>query len=334
MRVLIAGLAGASLGTEIIKSLSAASQYEVFGCDISPLAYGLFSDRLKESFVVDKENYIDSIIEACNNRGINFVIPGGEQPMVLLGKNDKKLKLAGIQLVGNTPEIIELFSDKHRTFQFLREIGVLIPATTTVEGPQDLKNQKFPCIVKPSSGTGGSDSVFLATSEEECLLYVELLKRNNRMAIVQEYIDVNEGEFTIGVLSDTEGMVIGSVAMQRMFNSKLSISYRGEKGLISSGYSQGLIADFSSVRQQAELIAVKAESKGPLNIQGRLRNGVLIPFEINPRFSASTYLRTMAGFNEVHLFLQYLNGARHNGGFALKEGYYLRSFEEQFVPKS
>lgn len=335
MKVLVAGLAGASLGTEIIKCLSVAGNYEIYGCDISSLAYGLYSKKLEKSFIADRDNYIDSIIGICKENGIRFIVPGGEQPMVLLSAAHEKISANDLILLSNSAAIVELFSDKKKTFDFLGAHGFPIPRTISIPKGDfaAIEQMSFPCIVKPSSGTGGSDSVFLATSKEECVLYVELLQRNDRTVIIQEYIDLDEGEFTIGVLSDTNASIISSVAMQRVFNSKLSVSYRGKKGLISSGYSQGLIADFPEIRKQAELIAIAAESKGPLNIQGRIKNGKLIPFEINPRFSASTYLRAMAGVNELHLFLQHLTHSEIKFEIKVKEGYYMRSFEEAYIEK-
>jgi carbamoyl-phosphate synthase large subunit len=332
IKVLIAGLAGASLGTEILKCLSRFDKYEVYGCDIAPLAYGLYSEKLVGSFVADKNNYVQSVINICLQNDIRFLIPGGEQPMVVLGEKNASLQENNIVLVANSPEIIALFSNKEKTFGFLKSIGVPTPLTIRVNGRNDLKEIGFPCIVKPSLGTGGSDSVFLASNMEECILYVELLISNNREVIVQEYIDVEEGEFTIGVLSDTHSNIIGSMAMKRVFNSKLSVAYRGAKGLISSGYSQGLIADFPDIRKQAEHIAKASGSKGPFNIQGRVKDGILIPFEINPRFSASTYLRTMAGFNEIDYFLNHLLKEESVFNGNIKEGYYLRSFDEIFIP--
>ena len=301
MRVMIAGLAGASLGTEIVKCLEATGQYDIFGCDISPLAYGMYSMKINQSFVVDIATYIDSIIGICKQNNIQFLVPGGEQPMVLLAASYSRIKESGINLVCNTNEIVKLFSDKKATFEFLRENGFSIPKTISIEnGDISIIDEiSFPCIVKPSSGTGGSDSVFLATSKDECVLYSELLMRNNRPVLIQEYIDLDEGEFTIGVLSDTNSNIISSVAMQRIFNSKLSVSYKGKKGLISSGYSQGLISDFPELRRQAEAIAIAADSRGPLNIQGRVKNGILIPFEINPRFSSTVLFRHLLGFKDV-----------------------------------
>ena len=39
LKVMIAGVGGASLGTEILKSLKITNRYDIFGCDISPTAY-------------------------------------------------------------------------------------------------------------------------------------------------------------------------------------------------------------------------------------------------------------------------------------------------------
>ena len=74
-------------------------------------------------------------------------------------------------------------------------------------------------------------------------------------------------------------------------------------------------------------------SRGPINIQARVRNGQLIPFEINPRFSASTYLRTRAGFTEVDVFLRSVIHGETPEKSAVVPGYYLRSLCETFVPK-
>ena len=48
VRVMIAGIGGASLGTEIRKSLTLAGGYEIYGCDVSKTAYGLYEDEFAE----------------------------------------------------------------------------------------------------------------------------------------------------------------------------------------------------------------------------------------------------------------------------------------------
>lgn len=331
-RILIAGIAGASLGTEVAKCLSETNKYIIYGCDIAKLAYGNFMPIFEKTFLINHDDYINSIIGYCIEYDIKYIIPGGEKPMQILADCEETLLLNGIVLVSNSTSVIGICSDKGKTFQKLADLGFSIPLTIEVYESSDLSGIQFPCIVKPTTGTGGSDSVFLAASKEECLLYAELLKRNGRRLIVQEYIPEDDGEYTIGVLSYSDKKIAGVIGMRRIFNSKLSIAYKGENGLISSGYSQGLIKRFPKLEEQAISIAKAFGSKGPMNIQGRVKDGVLYPFEINPRFSASTYLRAKAGFNEIDIYMDHLITGNEGHAYEIKEGHYLRSFEEAYVP--
>ena len=73
---------------------------------------------------------------------------------------------------------------------------------------------------------------------------------------------------------------------------------------ISSGISQGEIVIDNKLNQQCIEIAKKLGSTGPINIQCRYVDGVVYPFEINPRFSGTTYMRALAGVNEPDLFIR------------------------------
>lgn len=329
--VLVAGIGGASLGSEILKSLQHAGVYDVFGCDISPLAFGHYVEGLSGTFVPDRQAYAESVLDACVARGIRAVIPGAEEPLVLLAQAAPRFAKAGIAIAGNTPDVVAVCTDKGRLFERLVDLGLTVPRTVVVREGGELPDLPVPLIVKPAVGSGGSSFVFLASDLEEAAVQVRLILKNRAAAIVQEYVPLDEGEFTVGVLSNPDGTVAGSVALRRLLESKLSVSVRSAAGVISSGYSQGLIEDAPAVRAEAERIAVAVGSRGPMNIQGRVRRGVLLPFEINPRFSASTYLRTLAGFNEVHLFLEALLHGRRPERPPIREGYYLRSLTETYV---
>ncbi len=332
--VLVAGVGGASLGTEIIKCLSLAGRYTVYGCDISPLAFGHFQEGVEKSYSIDRQRYVDSILEICRRHEIKAVIPGGEEPMKLLGEAADRLNKEGISLAGNSAALIALCSDKNRLFEHLKQRDIPIPYSLSVANLDDLKDFPTPCIIKPATGTGGSRFVFLAADEQEARLYLRYVLENCESALVQEYIPLDEGEFTIGVLSLPDGQVYTSIALKRLFHAKLSVLMSTKTGLISSGYSQGLIDHFPDLCRQAEEIAKVIGSRGPINVQGRVRNGVLLPFEINPRFSASTYLRALAGVNEIDLFIQFLlYGRLPEERPQIKPGYYLRSLTERVVPK-
>lgn len=333
-RILVAGIGGASLGTEILKCLERVGRYAVFGCDISEFAYGHYQNGITRSFIVPREKYVESVLSLCEANHIRTVIPGGEEPLARLVEASAAFQGKGIHIAANHPDVIAICSDKGRLFERLWMLDLPAPWTSTVHKLEEFDNLQdvpFPCVIKPCTGTGGSQLVFLASDHDEARLYLHHLLRNRRAVLIQEYLPLDEGEFTVGVLSLPDKRVVGSVAMRRIFHNRLSISAQTKAGLISSGYSQGLIDHFPEVRAQTERMASLLGSTGPLNIQGRLRNGVLIPFEINPRFSASTYLRAMAGFDEVDLYLRRILFGEDAVPGPLRTGYYLRSFSEAYV---
>ena len=331
---MIAGIGGASLGTEIGKCLALSRKYEIYGCDISPIAFGLYEKNFKQTFYINQKDYIAEVLKVCQKTGSKWLIPGGEQPNELLGAAAKFFYQEGVTVLTNDSEIIGLFSDKEATFKKLLECGIDIPKTRELNCASDLKFVGLPCIVKPATGTGGSALVFFAVTADEALIYGEFIRRSGSVPIAQEYINDDEGEFTIGVLSLPDGRVAGSIALRRALNAKLSVAYRGRGGVVSSGYSQGFIDEFTDLRLQAERIAAFVNSKGPINIQGRVRNGILMPFEINPRFSASTYLRALAGFNEIDMLISYLISGDFPVIKAIKPGWYLRSLSEKYIAKA
>jgi len=333
IKVMIAGIGGASLGTEILKCLLLADKYVVYGCDISNLAYGHYQACFEKTFIVSREYYVDDIIRICRRERIYYIIPGAEEPMVLLNEARSELERDSIVLVGNSSDIIKTFSNKEAVFVQLRELGFCVPHTITVQQEGELGNASFPAIVKPSLESGGSSFVFLVQNMEEAKVYTNFLLVNGKRPIIQEYIPEHEGEFTVGVLSLPDSALVGSIALKRSFSNKLSIAAKMKEGIISSGYSQGLIDSFPDVKQVSEKIATAIGSKGPINVQGRVKNGVFMPFEINPRFSASTYLRAIAGFNEIDIFLCAITGREYCRPDKIQYGYYLRSFTEVFVNK-
>jgi len=332
IRVLIAGIGGASLGTELIKCLSLAGRYVMFGCDISPVAYGHYMPAVEQTFVVDRSEYVESVLRVCLTQEVQVLVPGAEEPMALLNEARPRFERNGIRVAGNSPELVRKLSDKASTFKLLMDLGFPVPRTLTAITREDLEGMVFPCVIKPTQGSGDSRFVFLALDAQEAAQYVSYLLRNGQTPLVQEYIGGAEGEFTIGVLHLPDGRLVGSIALRRLLESKLSYTFRGRAGVISSGYSQGLIDHFPDLCRTAERIATEAGSQGPLDIQGRVRGGVFLPFEINPRFSGSAYLRALAGFNQPDILLQHLVRGTPPPPISIRPGYYLRTLAECYVP--
>ena len=332
-RILIAGIGGASLGTEILKCLQLAGGYDAFGCDVSPLAFGHYGYHFESTALVRRETYVGDLLALCKRFSIDCIVPGGEEPTRLIANSLELFANAGVRVATNDLTLVSSMSNKVECFRILETLRFVVPATRAVQEPKDLKEFPMPCIVKPATGSGGSVFVFFAKDLAEASLYCSYLTNNGQIAMVQEYLPEHRGEFTVGVLSLADRRCAGVIALKRMFDSKLSISSRGNGFLISSGYSQGEIGAFPDVCAAAVDMATKLGSVGPLNIQGRINtHGEFVPFEINPRFSASTYLRALAGFNEVDYYLRSLLGHETPQALEIRPGFYLRSLTEVAVP--
>ncbi len=332
-RIAIAGIAGASLGTEIAKSLRLAGGYEIVGCDISGLAFGHYDANFDETVLVRRETYIPDLLEICTARKIDCLIAGGDEPAVLIGQHEHRFADIGVQLAQNDARLVATVSHKGRCFEALAELGFAIPQTRAIDSDDDLDDFPIPCVIKPATASGGSAGVFFARDGAEARLYAAYLRNNGKAVIAQSYLPETYGEFTVGVLSLRDGRCAGAIALQRSFQSKLSVSAKGDGFLISSGYSQGRIDAFPDLCAQAVAMATALGSTGPLNIQGRLlETGRFVPFEINPRFSASTYLRALAGFNEVDTYVKNLFGFEPSASLEVRPGWYLRTLAEVVVP--
>jgi carbamoyl-phosphate synthase large subunit len=332
--VLIAGIGGGSLGTEIAKSLRFAGGYHVIGCDPSPLAFGHYSDLCDKTVRVSLDRYIDHLVEISREEHVQAIVPGAEEPMKLITAATGRFSQEGIRLAMNSQDVVTRLADKERCFIELQRLGIAIPRTVAATEPTMLDRVPFPCVIKPSVESGGSSFVLFARNREEANLYATYLKGAGKRPIAQEYIAHTNGEFTVGVLSGPDGTVLGVIAMERAFPAKLSIAFKSHDVLISSGFSQGHFDQYPSICETARTIALAVGSVGPLNIQGRVdKAGRFLPFEINPRFSATTYLRALAGFNEVDHFIRRLMGEEARPLGLSRPGWYLRSLTEVVVPE-
>jgi len=337
LTVLIAGIGGGSLGLEIFKSLQYAGGYRLIGTDVSEKAYGLYEEGFQKTYLLQRAQgpeYALQLMDICSQEKVDTVAPGAEEVHRILSENRQLFEREGILLMLNSEEVVDLCSDKTETLKFLKEKGIPVPDTKEVLSEKDVKGfGKFPCVVKPATSAGGSNMVFVADNEEEAVFFVKYLMQRGFRASLQEYKNSRE-EYTVGVLSAPSGEIVGSIALKRSHEHKLSYVLKYDDMVISSGWSQGLIDDFSEVRQQAEHIARVLKSRWALNIQGRLDSQeVFYPFEINPRHSGTTYLRALAGFNEPHILLQRCLRGYSTSPQPLRKGYYLRSFIEKYVPK-
>ena len=314
--VLVTGVGGGGNGEQLVKALRmATTPYRIVGTDLTPeAAQQSGADVCLALPRANDPNYIDVLLETCEKEKVDVLLPGSEPELRLIAQHAARIRKHIKLLAVNDQTLIEICSDKFKTAEFLSGNGFVSPRSWLVSGTQELESiNNYPLIVKPTVG-GGSQNVYLIQGQDELRMICGFLLEYFESVLVQEYVGRVDQEFTVGVLFDGDGRLINSIALNRFILTSLSNRIRvpnrtGRTDLgpvlgISSGVSQGRVDDFPEVRAYCERVGLALGAKYAINVQCRLVDGQPMIFEINPRFSGTSSIRAMLGFNEPDLLIR------------------------------
>ncbi|HLG71804.1 MAG TPA: ATP-grasp domain-containing protein [Chloroflexota bacterium] len=342
---MVTGVGGGGHGMQIVKALRLGRQpYRIIGTDLSPVSFGrTLVDDLAVLPRADDPHYIPALLQLCLDKSVRVLFHGSEPELHAISRSRDHFEKAGIVLPLNPQQVIETCSDKVRLARTLEQLGFRIPRYIHATCLDDLSDfDYFPAVLKPSICGGGSADVYLAQSREELLAAALQLLTMHKEFIVQEYVGTPDSEYTVGVLTNADGAIVNSIAVHRMLGSALSTrlkapnrTERTELGpilMISSGVSQGYVDRFPEVTGPCERIASALGVRGTVNIQCRYVNGRVVTFEINPRFSGTTSVRALVGYNEPDMIIrERLLGQAPEPRFPYRSGYVLRELSEAFL---
>lgn len=343
--MIVTAVGGGGVGEQIVKALRLApTDYRIIGTDISPLTKGFTEVDYGEVVPPAKDpSFVDRLLEVCATHSARAVLCGSEAELKVLDHHRRRFEDREIFVPINPSYVLETCLDKVKTSEFLLANGFRSPEFRKIKTLTDLEGFSHnPAVVKPSIGGGGSANLFLAQTPEELEFLAGHMLTLYPEFIVQEYVGRPEMEFTVGVLTTMDGAILHSIAVRRHILGGLSNRIkqpnrtgRSELGpvlAISNGISQGDIGPFPEVTQACERIAAATGSRGPLNIQCRLVEGIPFVFEINPRFSGTTSLRAMVGFNEPDLLIrQHVLHEEIRPRFPYRCGTILRGLSESLI---
>lgn len=343
--VLISGIGGGSHGEQIMKALRLSDiRYYIVGCDVDPNSKGMV--EVDSAYLVpraDDPAFIERTLDICRKHDVKAVFHGSEAVMMRLSEEREKFAEEGIYLPVNPAHVLETCQDKVKTSLHLRAHGFNVPAFMEIQKKEDLnKFAHFPAVIKPSRFGGGSANVYIVQSPAELEMFGNYLLTNHSKFIIQEYVGTPDNEYTVGVLFGSDGMLINSIAVRRIINNAMSMSLRvknrtprsdlGEILVISSGISQGEVGKFPAVTSVCEEIARSLKPAAPVNIQCRLVGDNVFVFEINPRFSGTTSLRAMAGYNEPDILIRKeIRKEKIQTSFPYEERTIMRGLQEVIV---
>lgn len=345
--VLVTGVGGGSYGEQILKALRLARiPLRIFGGDVNRDSAGLQAvDRPYLLPPAKDPAYIDSVLELCRREGIRALFPGSDAELKAVSARRAGFAKQEVLVPINPEQVIDLCMDKLRTCEFLSARGFKVPSFRRIRSVGEAAAfDCLPAILKPSVGGGGSANVFLAQSKDEiCSMAAQLLAVHDEF-LIQAYVGTPASEYTVGVLSDMDGALIDSIGVRRQILSALSNRIKlpnrsGDAKLgpllaVSSGVSQGEIGPFREVAEPCERMAAAIGARGPLNVQCRLVDGEVYVMEINPRFSGTTSLRAMVGFNEPEILIRkHILKEQPRGPLPCRSGTIVRGLSETLISR-
>lgn len=345
INVLVTGASGGGVGEQIIKALKLSSlNLFIITTDVKINSKGL-SDGHKGYVVpfANDESYIQTILNLCDENDVKVVFPGSEAELTKLSQNREVFENRKILLPINSNKVIDICTDKTKTMIFLEENGFNFPKNITIKSSDDIKKIDFlPAVIKPSIGGGGSKDIMIAQTVEEVKLFSTYLLNMYDEFIVQEYVGTPDSEYTVGVLNSMDGEFINSIAIHKSIenalNNRIRIKNRtsrkdlGKNLVISSGISEGYVDKFPTITSECEKVVNKLGAKAAINVQCRFYNNKVYIFEINPRFSGTTSIRALMGYNEPEVLIRrHILNEKIEKDFSFKSGYVARGLNEILI---
>jgi carbamoyl-phosphate synthase large subunit len=263
-----------------------------------------------------ESNFINRIEEIIAQEGVMLLFVGTDVELSIFSRERKRLEdTYGVRIIVSPLHVIEIADDKWLTVQFLKKEGFPFPRSALAhdwDAIQTLVDTVgFPLFVKPRRG---ARSVGAKTIENQDTLNRFYSTQNDY--IIQELLPDDQGEYTVGCLV-ADGQCKSVVVLRRD---------------LRDGNTYRAYADTSGrFEEQMAVIAERLGVEGPCNFQFRIRGEEPAIFEINARFSGTTPVRAIFGFNEVDALLDYLVDGKPIPKVCIKEGAVFKTWSDIFV---
>ncbi len=220
-----------------------------------------------------------NVIEAEKPEGV-IVTLGGQTPINLA----KRLKAAGVPIMGTQPEAIDLAEDRDRFASLLDRLEIAYPPSSTAETIEEAKGVArrvgYPLLVRPSYVLGGR-GMAIVYNDEDLVTYMGRATQVSPDHPV--YLDAfleDAIELDVDALCDTKECYVGAV-----------LEHIEECG-IHSGDSACCFPPFSlsdkivaKIRETTRRLALSCHIRGLLNVQYAVRDEQVFVIELNPRAS-------------------------------------------------
>jgi carbamoyl-phosphate synthase large subunit len=216
---------------------------------------------------------------------------GGEVACVVQFGGQTPLKLAlplleaGVQILGTSPDSIDLAEDRQRFSQLLWDLGVPQPPSGTAVSRDEARDVAerigYPVVVRPSYVLGGRGMAIVFDSGAlDRYMTGAVDVSHDRPVLIDRFLE-DAFEFDVDAVADAVGAVVIGGIMEHI-----------EEAGIHSGDSSCVVPPFmvaerhlATIREYTRRIARALKVVGLMNIQYAIKDDTVYVLEVNPRSS-------------------------------------------------
>ena len=220
-----------------------------------------------------------SIIDVEKPHGV-IVQYGGQTPLKLANK----LKQNKVNIIGTSPEAIDLAEDREKFKDLVEKLGLKQPnnsIATNVDEALNVANEiGYPLVVRPSYVLGGR-AMEIVTTDEDLKRYMdEAVSVSNDSPVLLDRFLNDAIEVDIDVIADGKDVFIGAI-MEHIEEAGI---HSGDSGCSIPPYT---LSDeiMTQLREQVTKLALELNVVGLMNTQFAIKDNEIFLLEVNPRAS-------------------------------------------------
>ena len=239
------------------------------------------SDRLYfEPLTV--ENLLDIVrVEQTVGRVKGVIVQfGGQTPL----KIANGLAMAGVPILGTSPDAIDLAEDRRRFQELLADLGLKQPAngtaTSEAEALAVAARIGFPVVIRPSYVLGGR-AMEIVHSNEELKRYIGDAVRvtEDSPVLLDSYLR-DAVEIDVDAIADGDAVYVAGI-LEHIEEAGI---HSGDSACSMPPYS--LSAEMiAEIERQTVALALGLNVVGLMNVQYAIQDGTVYVLEVNPRAS-------------------------------------------------
>jgi len=259
-----------------------------------------------------------AVIEVEQPEGI-IVHYGGQTPLKLA----RALEKNGANIIGTSPESIDLAEDRERFQKMIQKLGLKQPINSTARSKEQAvviaDRIGFPLVVRPSYVLGGRAMEIVYDKESlERYMQTAVQVSNDSPVLLDSFLD-HAIEVDIDVVCDGKDVVIGGI-MEHIEQAGI---HSGDSACSLPPYSlsNGVLDE---MRRQVKLMAKELNVVGLMNAQLAYQDDEIYIIEVNPRASRTIpFVSKATGVALANI------AARAMTGISLKD----QGFIKEVIPK-